>query len=125
MKTVSYFLSIIIFLSLSACRKKTATFQELWYLVQQEDPRSYTIDAAATIPEISCTVYGPGCVEGVRTRVQGMEMLFIHFETEEMARVEARRIHALYKYNWVFDDALGEPPLEAFLIKVLGAQKSL
>tara|TARA_A100001015_G_C14807302_1_gene639410 strand:- start:241 stop:588 length:348 start_codon:yes stop_codon:yes gene_type:complete len=76
-------------------------------------------------PPIKCRKYGPGCLTGITFLVRGVAMIFVRFDTEKNARRAAIKINAYYSRNWLFDDVLGEPILEDFVIRAFGAIRAL
>jgi hypothetical protein len=53
--------------------------------------------------------------------VHNIEMKFLYYENKTDALIAAKRIKGYVSRNWVLDDVSGEPVLEKFSKKFLGA----
>jgi hypothetical protein len=65
--------------------------------------------------------YGKGCQRVFVIQIAGLELRCIEFNSLESAKLEASKIQEYYYKNWVFDEVVGEPPLESFVTNAFGA----
>ena len=105
----------LLFLFISCEEERLYTKSQIFHMAKRVDPTMELIMPSSIDEGIKCSDYGPGCVGGVSAMVLKMPMIAVEFQTEELAKREAMRIGQFYKYNWVFDDVKGEPPLERFV----------
>ena len=110
-------ISILFILLFSSCTKDTYSKKEITNIAKQFDPSFEEVIPREMTGGIKCSDYGPGCIRGFTGRVHGLDMIFIEFESEDDAKIEATRIDQYYKWNWVFDDVSNEPMLEKFIEK--------
>ena len=66
--------------------------------------------------------YGEGCQRVFVIQVSGLKLRCIEFNSAEAAKVEAKKIGEYYFKNWVFDEVVGESPLEVFVKNAFGAE---
>lgn len=72
---------------------------------------------------IPCIDYGSSCISVHRMLVRKVTMVAVEFKTENDARLVAKRLNQYYWKNWVFDDVMGEPVLEDFIVKAYNVKK--
>jgi hypothetical protein len=73
---------------------------------------------------VNCYEYVPRCKFGYIVIVKELEVKALEYETIEGAKKSAKRIQGYRAANWVFDDVAGEPVLEWYVKKYLGAKKA-
>lgn len=113
---------LFIFLVFSfGCTKKEKLLNkmDILKLVWKADKTAKLIKPKDITGGIKCSNYGPGCKAGHTGRIIGLEMIFLEFDSEKNAKVEALKIDGYYYKNWVYDDVSGEPDLEKFVEKHL------
>jgi hypothetical protein len=123
----------LLFLTLSfvlvgcSCSKKelpkTYSKRDIMFMVFEGDKEAREILPTDMSAGIKCTDYRPGCRSARMARVLDMEVIFVEFDSEEDARLDAIRLKGLYTRNWLLDDVGGEPVLERFFKKYLKAKK--
>jgi len=92
-------------------------------MAQEVDP-SVAVVLPRNINEgVSCTSYSEGCHSAHIVKIRNLDIIAVEFMNQDQAILCAKKIRGFYSRNWVFDDVTGEPILEKFVEKNLGAKK--
>ena len=112
--TVLLVVSVSLF---SGCTKKEKLLNKIDILkmVWKVDKTARLIKPKEMTGGIKCSNYGDGCLAGHTGRIIGLEMIFLEFNSQKNAKIQALKIDGYYYKNWVFDDVSGEPDLEKFV----------
>lgn len=78
-----------------------------------------TIDKAL----VSCGEYKFPCKIGYLVVIKNLELKALYYESQDEAVESARFLKSYRARNWVFDDVVGEPILERFIVRHLKAKK--
>ena len=119
MRLTSILLCFLLVFSFACTKKKERSYNllEISDMVRKGDPDMKTVLGKDMDAGISCTTYGPGCLSARRMMVRRVDMGVVEFQNPEQARIVAKKIDQYYIGNWVFDDVVGEPVLEEFVVK--------
>jgi hypothetical protein len=115
-------LSILI----ASCDEKVElkyTKEELYLKAVKIDPDIKFILPKSMSEGASCQNYSKNCVSAHFVRVQNLDLIAVEFMTEKDAVFAAKKYRGLYLRNWMFDDVIGEPILEKFMIEKLEVKR--
>ncbi|MEE2743209.1 MAG: hypothetical protein VYD54_04825 [Bdellovibrionota bacterium] len=99
---------------------KESQFEE----AEKKDPKFKFLLADAIGAGPTCKNYDepPGCISVHMVWARKVEFRIIEFDKEENAILFARRLRTFYKFNWVFDEVVGEPVVESAIKQAFGAK---
>ena len=72
---------------------------------------------------VDCNDYKVPCRTGYMVIIKRLGLKALHYDSQKEAIKSARRLKTYRSRNWVFDDVVGEPILERFVVKHLKASK--
>lgn len=72
---------------------------------------------------VPCYEFLPPCKNGYKVKIKNMEVTGLYYEDQKKAYKSAKAIRGYHLRNWAFDQVSGEPILERFFEKHLGARK--
>lgn len=73
-------------------------------------------------PLVYCSYYKPPCFTGYKVKIKKLMVTALEYKDPMAALISAKAIDGYIARNWVFDDVRGEPILERFVVKYLGAK---
>lgn len=123
-------MKIILFLLLSltfSCNDKKEepnySKEALYKLAQDADPNVTFVLPKSINEGVNCSSYSDGCMSAHIVKVKNIDLIAVEYPSKADAIWAAKKIRAYYVRNWVLDDVRGEPVLEKFVEKYLGAKK--
>jgi len=87
------------------------------------DPEMHILVGNLTAALVDCKKYRPKCKIGYRVVIKKLSLDALYYETQEDALASANHIQQYLSRNWVFDNVVGEPILERFVVKHLFAKR--
>jgi len=115
----------ILFLNIFSCQKNEKIDRfKFFQIAKDQDPEIEQLLPKDMASGINCQNYGEGCLGGFTAKVKGLDFIYLEFDSETLAKKEAKRINGYYRGNWVFDDVTGEPVLERFVKNVYHAERA-
>jgi hypothetical protein len=126
MKYLSLF---ILLFSISSCseeeEKPNYSNGEFLKMARIGDPDlKLIIPSSISETLVQCSDYTPSCRYGLKVIVKKIQLKALFFDHQKDALEAALRIKGYVARNWVLDDVAGEPILERYVIKHLGAKKA-
>ena len=125
------YLSIILFLLLTlSCsdeeeQKPNYTNGEFLKMARLGDPNlKVIIPSSISETLVQCSDYTPPCRYGLKVIVKNVQLKALFFDDQKDALEAALRRKGYVARNWVLDDVSGEPILERYVEKYLGAKKA-
>lgn len=119
-----YIFFLLIFMS---CTKELPNYDPIQFreMARKGDP-NMTVKVPKNLSEqlVDCNDYTPPCRYGLIVTVHNVEMRPLYYDDQKKALKAAKRIRGYVARNWVLDDVTGEPVLERFVKKHLGAVKA-
>ena len=123
MKKIYLFFSLL-FLCLS-CSKNTYEPEDIFELLRKGDADlEAVVSKDIGVSLVDCSTYKPKCRNVFIVKVKELEVIFLQYDTPEEAFKSAHYIGGFVVRNWAIDEVSGEPVLEAFMMKYLGARKA-
>ncbi|OFZ26011.1 MAG: hypothetical protein A2381_11765 [Bdellovibrionales bacterium RIFOXYB1_FULL_37_110] len=116
-------LSTFIFCGCS-CQKEEITYpkNQILEMLQKIVPEAKFKLGESLTDIIPCADYGAGCISVHRIEVKKLVMVAAEFTGRDQAYQAAKRLYAYHYNNWVLDDVVGEPYLEALVKQALDAK---
>lgn len=109
---------------LVSCTSNTYQIDEIYDLVRKGNPTAKAIVSQdLSVSVIKCENYNPPCINAFMIEIEGMNAKFLQYKNEDDAAKAAASIHGFVVRNWALDDVTGEPILEKFVMKYLGARQ--
>lgn len=119
------FLLIPLLIFLFSCTKEIYSPENLFDLLRKGDPDLTAVTAEAFGTNIvSCDEYKPSCKNVFIVKIKELEVIFLQYDNSEDAFKSANYMDGFVVRNWAIDEVSGEPVLEAFMMKYLGARKA-
>lgn len=123
MKKISILLTL--FLLFTSCSRSSYSPEKMFELLKVGDPNMNPIAAGVLgTNSINCANYNPKCTNIFIVEIKGLEVIFLQYDNPEEAFQGANYINGFVVRNWAIDEVTGEPVLEAFMMKYLGARKA-
>lgn len=120
MRLFLFFITLFSFLS---CSEEFYSPEDIYNLIRKGDPTVKAVTVKINKGLVNCQDYKPACDNAFVVQVKGMNVLFLHYSNQEDAYKSAVNIQGFVTRNWAIDDVTGEPILESFMMKYLGARK--
>ena len=111
-------------LSGCSCQKEEITYtkSQIIDMIQKIVPDAKFKLGESLTDIIPCADYGAGCISVHRIEANKLVMVAVEFAGRDYAHRAAKRIYAYNYNNWVLDDVVGEPYLEALVKQAFDAK---
>lgn len=117
-------LSLMTLILIVSCFEDTYSPDDLFKMIKAGDPSMKAVmPKSPTEPLVRCDEYKPACKNAFVIRIKEMDVIFLSYSSQEDAAKAAAYIKGFVVRNWAIDDVSGEPVLEDFMMKYLGARK--
>lgn len=110
----------------ASCEEKVElkyTKEELYFRATAIDPDIKFILPKSLSEGARCEDYSKNCLSAHFVRVKNLELIAVEFMSEKDAIFAAKKYRGLFLRNWMFDDVVGEPVLEKFMMDKLEAKR--
>jgi hypothetical protein len=74
-------------------------------------------------PQPTCKDYDVGCKNVYRMKIKNIPVIYVEFFNFQQAKANAEKLGAYWYYNWMIDDVVEEPLLEAIIKKAYGEEQ--